>query len=139
MFYDFDARALKSFRIFRLLRLFKLFRHSSSIYRFIKAFKIIKHDLTVFGVAALMMIYISGAGIHYFENEVQPKLFASIFDGIWWGVVTLTTVGYGDAYPVTIGGKLFTFLILIIGLAIVAVPTGLIASALTEVREEEND
>ena len=58
---------------------------------------------------------------------------------LWWAVTTLTTVGYGDMYPVTAGGKLFTFIVLMVGLGIVAIPTGLFASALTKVRYEEQE
>jgi voltage-gated potassium channel len=70
-------------------------------------------------------------GIYYFENAAQPEAFKSIFHSFWWAIVTLTTVGYGDVYPITLGGKIFTSIIVLIGLGIVAVPTGLIASALT--------
>ena len=62
---------------------------------------------------------------------------SSVFHSLWWAVVTLTTVGYGDVTPVTVGGKVFTFFVLIVGLGIVAVPTGLFASALSKAREGE--
>ena len=65
------------------------------------------------------------------------RRFASVFDSLWWAVATLTTVGYGDIYPVTAGGRVFTFFILVLGLGFVAVPSGLIASALSRVRAEE--
>ena len=84
-----------------------------------------------------MLLYLSAAGIYYFENPLQPEVFSSIFDGLWWAVATLTTVGYGDVYPVTAGGKIFTFIVLIIGLGVVAVPTGLLASALSEAIKSE--
>lgn len=139
LFTGVDTRVLKMLRMLRLLRIFKLFRYNKSINRFKRALAIARDDLILFGAVALITIYISGAGIYYFENEVQPEHFSSIPDGIWWGIVTLTTVGYGDAYPVTALGRIFTFLILIVGLAIVSVPTGLIASALTAARGEEED
>ncbi len=69
---------------------------------------------------------------------MQPEIFASIFHSLWWAVATLTTVGYGDIYPITTGGKIFTSVMLFIGLGIVAVPTGLIASALTKTRGNKN-
>lgn len=74
-----------------------------------------------------------------FENEQQPEAFASIFHSLWWAVVTLTTVGYGDIYPVTLGGRIFTFFILIVGLGIFSIPAGLIASALIKAREAEKE
>ena len=76
--------------------------------------------------------------MYYFENEAQPNDFQSLFDSLWWAVATLTTVGYGDIYPITVGGKIFTFIILMCGLGIVAVPAGLIASALSKVRRDED-
>ncbi len=74
-------------------------------------------------------------GIYYFEHQAQPEEFASIFHSLWWAVATLTTVGYGDVYPITTGGRIFTFVVLLIGLGIVAVPAGLLASALAKARE----
>ncbi len=91
----------------------------------------------MFGFVAIIMLYLSAVGIYYCENEAQPELFKSVFHSLWWAVTTLTTVGYGDMFPVTIFGKIFTFIILIIGLGIVAIPTGLFASALSQVRREE--
>lgn len=84
------------------------------------------------------MIYLSSVGIYFFESTAQPDKFSSIPESFWWAVATLTTVGYGDVYPITTGGKIFTFFILSIGLAIVAVPSGIIAATLTEVRDEES-
>lgn len=63
-------------------------------------------------------------------------MFRSVFDGLWWALCTLTTVGYGDLYPVTMGGRVFTFVILVIGLGVIAVPTGLVASAMSEARHQ---
>ena len=78
----------------------------------------------------------AGVGIYYFENSAQPEYFQSIFHSLWWAVTTLTTVGYGDMYPITMGGKIFTFIVLFIGLGVVAIPAGIVASALSEAREE---
>ncbi len=85
----------------------------------------------------IFMLFLSFFGIYYFENEAQPAAFASIFHSLWWAVATLTTVGYGDVYPVTVGGRIFTFVVLMVGLGIVAVPAGLVSSALSEARRLE--
>lgn len=82
----------------------------------------------------ILFLFISSVGIYYFENEAKPDHFKSVFHCLWWALTTFATVGYGDIYPITVGGKLFTFFVLIIGLGTVAVPTGLIASALTRIR-----
>ena len=132
-----DLRSLRVFRLFRLIRIFKVMRFSKAVRRFQRAFQLIKAELWVFATAALFLFYVSGVGIYYFENEAQPEHFSSIFHSLWWAVVTLTTVGYGDVYPITIGGRIFTFLILMVGLGVVAVPTGLVSSALSQTYDEE--
>ena len=88
-------------------------------------------------MVASILIFLSAAGIYFFENEAQSKLFSSIFDSLWWAIVTLTTVGYGDVFPVTLGGKIFTFFVLIIGVGIVTLPAGIMATALTKARTIE--
>lgn len=133
----FDLRTVRAFRLLRLFRVFKLVRYSSAITRFHRAFVIVKDELVLFGCVALIVLYLSAVGVYYFENPAQPDAFASVFHGLWWALTTLTTVGYGDVYPVTLGGRVFTFFVLMIGLAVVAVPTGLVASALSTAREED--
>ena len=124
---------LRSFRIIRILRLFKIIkisRYSYAIRRFRYAFDDLKEELLIFITATIFLVYLSGVGIYYFENAVQPDNFKSIFHSLWWAVATLTTVGYGDIYPITIGGRVFTFFILMIGLGVVSVPAGLVSSAM---------
>lgn len=132
-----DLRSMKMFRLFRLIRIMKLTRFSSAILRFQQALSLAREEILLFLFATLMLLYLSSVGIYYFEHEIQPDVFSSIFHSMWWAVATLTTVGYGDAYPVTIGGKLFTFLILMIGLGIVGIPAGLVASSLSAVRRDQ--
>ena len=134
-----DTRSLRSLRLFRIFRILKLSRYSKAIRRFAVAIAIAKEEIIIFMGAALILIYLAAVGIYYFEHEAQPDRFQSIFHSLWWAVVTLTTVGYGDVYPITDGGKIFTFFVLAAGLGIVAVPTGLIASALSKVREYEDE
>lgn len=133
-----DLRSIRIIRLLRLFRAFKLLRYSKALQRFHLAFTMIKEEVIIFLTATLFMIFISSVGIYYFENPAQPEKFSSIFDCMWWSIITLTTIGYGDIYPITIGGRIFTFIVLIIGIGIIAIPTGLIASALTKCIEEEN-
>ncbi|GAB5418246.1 MAG: ion transporter [Crocinitomicaceae bacterium] len=132
-----DLRSARILRFLRLFRLIKLVRYNRALRRFRLAFKLIKEELIMFSVVSLILIYLSAVGIYYFENAVQPESFSSIFSSLWWSVVTLTTVGYGDVVPITIGGRIFTFVILMIGLGIIAIPSGMISSALTEARNIE--
>lgn len=95
-----------------------------------------KEELILFFITTLFIIYIAAVGIYYFENAAQPENFKSVFHSLWWAVATLTTVGYGDIYPITVGGRFFTFLILMVGLSIVSVPAGLLTSALQDIAKE---
>ena len=130
-----DLRSVRALRLMRMFRLFKLARFTTAMDRYVSAFRSIKEELILFSATALITIYLSSVGIYYFEHEVQPEAFASVFDAMWWSVVTLTTVGYGDVYPVTAGGKIFTIFVVLVGLGVVAVPTGLFASALNKLKD----
>ena len=135
----YDLRALRAFRVFRIFRTLKLVRYNKAMKRFHIAAGIIKEELVLFLIITAIFIFLASAGIYYFENEAQPELFSSVIHSGWWAVVTLTTVGYGDVYPITLGGKIFTFFILLIGVGIVTIPAGLVASALSKAREIENE
>tara|TARA_S200000501_G_C20860730_1_gene759642 strand:+ start:2330 stop:3061 length:732 start_codon:yes stop_codon:yes gene_type:complete len=127
-----DLKSLRAVRLFRLLRLLKFLRYGDTLKNLKQSFNNVKKELILFSAATLLLIYFSSVGIYFFENEAQPDAFSSVFSAMWWSVATLTTVGYGDIYPITTGGKIFSTLIVFIGLGLVAVPTGLIASSLTQ-------
>ncbi len=138
----YDFRALRAFRIFRIFRALKLIRYNKALNRFHIATKIVKEEIVLFLIITSIFIFLASAGIYFFENKAQPEVFTSIFHSGWWAIVTLTTVGYGDIYPITMGGKIFTFFILLIGVGIVTIPAGLVASALSKARgieEKENE
>ena len=127
-----DLKSLRAVRLFRLLRLLKFLRYGDTLKNLKQSFDNVKKELILFSAATLLLIYFSSVGIYFFENEAQPDAFSSVFSAMWWSVATLTTVGYGDIYPITTGGKIFSTFIVFIGLGLVAVPTGLIASSLTQ-------
>lgn len=131
-----DLRSLRLFRLLRLIRLLKLVRYSKAINRFNRALFIAKEELIVYLFASIIMLFLSAVGIFHFEHAAQPQVFTSLLDSLWWAVTSFTTVGYGDLYPITHGGRLFTFFVLMIGLGLVAVPTGIIATALTQARQD---
>ncbi|MEX0709399.1 MAG: ion transporter [Woeseia sp.] len=132
-----DLRFIRVFRLFRLFRMLKIVRYSKAIRLFGRAFRMAKEELVLFFVVAGMLIYLAAAGIHFFESQAQPDKFTSLFSSLWWAVVTLTTVGYGDMYPITDGGRIFTFFLLMIGLGTIAVPSGIVASSLSKARDME--
>ena len=133
-----DLRSVRAFRLLRLFRAFKLVRYSKAIQRFHRALIVAREELVLYFIVTIMLIYFAGVGIYFFENSAQPDQFKSVFHSLWWAVATLTTVGYGDVYPVTVGGRVFTFFMLLIGLGIVSVPAGIVSSALQTARELEN-
>lgn len=135
----YDFRALRIFRVFRVFRALKLIRYNKALNRFRLAAKIVKEEIVLFLIVTIIFIFIASSGIYFFENSAQPEVFSSVLHSVWWAVVTLTTVGYGDVFPITAGGKIFTLFILLIGVGVVTVPAGLVASALSKARELEDD
>jgi len=121
----------------RILRIAKLLRFVANLETLQRAFELVWRELVVVFLIAVLVMFCTAVGIYIFEHDAQPEAFRSIPHSFWFAVTTLTTVGYGDMFPITLGGKIFTFGILMIGLGIVALPAGLIASAFTQAREEE--
>ncbi len=124
--------SVRVFRLIRLVRLLKLFRTSRALDRMRRAVRSVRGELTVLGVMAAMVLYVAAVGIYIFEHPVQPEVFSSIPKALWWAVASLTTVGYGDMVPLTVGGRIFTTLVLFVGLGIVAGPAAIITTALLE-------
>jgi voltage-gated potassium channel len=119
------------------MRILKLYKYNAALNRFHHALRMVREELIIFGFISTILLFLSAIGIYYFEHAAQPEQFKSVFHALWWSLTTLTTVGYGDIYPITAGGKIFTFFVLIIGLGVIAVPTGLVASALTHTSKED--
>lgn len=134
-----DLKSLRAVRLFRLLRLLKFLRYHDTLSNLKQSLDDVKRELFLFSFATVLLIYFSSVGIYFFENESQPDAFSSIFAAMWWSVATLTTVGYGDIYPITTGGKIFSTFIVFIGLGLVAIPTGIVASSLTKALIKSKD
>ena len=127
-----DVRFIRIIRLLRLFRLFKLARYSEPMQTLGDVFKAKAGDLAVaFFILFIVLIFASSLMYHA-EHEAQPEIFSSIPASMWWGVITLTTIGYGDAYPITIAGKVIGAGVAILGIAVYAIPTGIMASAFTE-------
>ena len=129
-------RVLRILRFLRIFRVFKATRFILAVDRLGAALREIQQELLALVILSLMFVYLAACGIHFFEREAQPEAFGSILDSMWWSVVTLTTIGYGDVYPTTPGGRLFTALVALVGVGLIAIPSGLLASVLTEARVE---
>ncbi|MCK0141841.1 ion transporter [Aliiroseovarius sp. F20344] len=125
-------QVLRAFRLLRLVRLLKLFRGSHAMERMVVAFRQVRGELAIFGVISGLMLYVSAVGIYIFEHDAQPEVFSSIPNSLWWAVASFTTVGYGDMFPITPGGRIFTTFVLFIGLGVIAVPSAIVTTALLE-------
>lgn len=130
-----DLRFLRSLRLLRFFRLLKFARYSESMRRFGYVIREKREDLTIAVAATVILLLVSSSLMYFAERGAQPDAFSSIPAALWWGVVTLTTVGYGDVYPITPLGRLLGAVIAILGVGLVALPASILASGFVE--EEE--
>ena len=126
------ALDLRFLRVVRLLRLFKLTRYSAALGALLDVVQKEADALLAAIVVLLMMLVVAAGGIYFLENELQPDTFGSMPSSMWWAIVTLTTVGYGDVVPVTTLGKVFAGLIGLIGIGMIALPAAILASGFAE-------
>ena len=133
-----DLRGLRAFRLLRVFRLLKLARYSKSLQLLGEALRRSGPELLAFGFVGLIVIYISAMCLYYAEHNAQPEVFSSIPATFWWAIVTLTTVGYGDVYPMTAIGKVVAAVVMISGVGFVAVPTSIITVKFSEVLRERD-
>lgn len=133
MIIPFDLRFIRALRLFRLFRLFKMGRYSESLKTLGNVLRAKKEELLITIFAVLILLVIASSLMYFVEREAQPQAFSTIPAAMWWGVATLTTVGYGDVYPITGIGKFLGAIIAILGIGIFALPTGILASGLVEV------
>jgi len=127
-----DLRSVRALRLLRLLRLFKLGRYSKSIQMMAD---VMREKAAEMGVALFVtgiLLTIASVLMYYLEHDVQPDQFPNILATFWWAICTLTTVGYGDVFPVTGWGQFVGGIIAILGIGMVALPTGIISSAFVE-------
>ncbi len=125
-------RPLRMFRFLRMFRIFKLARYSRFFSAFVDVFVERRKEFMSFMVIVLALVMFAGVTVYLVERKVNSEQFGSLIDSIWWSVVTLTTVGYGDKYPVTQTGRTIAAFMMLAGIGVIALPSGLIASALTE-------
>jgi voltage-gated potassium channel len=134
-----DFRILRALKISRLLRVFKLNALTRSVGIVGDVFVEKRNELGVTLFVTFVMLLVSSTLMWYVEGSVQPKAFPNIVATFWWAIATLTTVGYGDVFPVTAYGKLLSGLIAVLGIGIVALPAGILSSAFIEKLEKEKE
>jgi voltage-gated potassium channel len=127
-----DLRVLRMLRMLRLLRLFKVSRYTDSIKTIANVFKSRAPQLISSTLIVFLLMVIASVVMFNLEHEVQPDVFENAFSGMWWAVATFTTVGYGDIFPITAGGRLVAGLLSMLGIGLVAVPTGIISAGFIE-------
>ena len=127
-----DLRFLRVLRLVRVFRIFKLGRYSESLQMLGRVLRKKKSELIVTFFVVFLLIIIASSLIYEFEKEAQPEKFSSIPISMWWAVVTLTTVGYGDVYPVTAMGKILSSVIALLGIGLFALPAGILSSGMVE-------
>lgn len=132
-----DLRFMRVLRLFRMFRLLKLVRYSRSLRALGTVVRHQKEQLVVALTFSIVLLVFASSLLYFVENETQPEAFSSIPAAMWWGVATLTTVGYGDVYPVTALGRFFGAVIAVVGVGLFALPAGILASGFTEHIEEE--
>lgn len=126
-------RMMRLFRLMRLLRIFKLGRYVDALNIIVKVIKSTMSQLVISLVICFFVMLFSSIIMYTVENPVQPDQFPNIIASLWWAICTLTTVGYGDVYPITAVGRLLAAIISIVGIGIIAIPTGIIAAGFTSV------
>ena len=138
-FFVADARMLRILRLLRLLRITKHFRYSKTFQIIISTIEKKKEELLSALLLMLCLLLVCSTGVYFAENEAQPEKFSSILASMWWAVATLTTVGYGDIFPITFLGKIFGSISAIFGVGLFAIPAGLLASGFSDESETGNN
>ena len=127
-----DLRFLRALRLIRFFRLFKLARYSDSMVAFAEVAKNKREDLIISFTATGLLWVVSSSIMYFLERNAQPDVFSSIPQTLWWGVITLTTVGYGDTYPVTPFGQVFGAVVAMLGVGLFALPASILAAGFIE-------
>jgi len=132
-----DLRFLRVLRLLRMFRIFKLNRYSKSMALVFGVIEDEKENLLVTVFITGILILLSSTIMYHVENDVQPDQFPNILSAFWWSIATLTTVGYGDVYPVTTIGKILSGIIALLGIGIVALPTGILSTGFMKKLEKD--
>ncbi len=124
--------ATRLLRMARLLRLIRLPRYTEAVATLGRVVWAKRGELMVIGMLVATLLLVFAVGIHHAEHEAQPERFISAFDGLWWSVITLTTIGYGDVYPMTTVGRIIGACAALLGVGLITLPAGIIATGFLE-------
>ena len=127
-----DLRVVRILRLVRFLRLLKLTRYTRSVSAIAAVVRERRHELLVAVFLTSLLLMVASTLMYYLESKVQPDAFPNIIASLWWAVATLTTIGYGDVFPVTGLGRLLSGIIAVLGIGLVALPTAIISSGFVE-------
>jgi len=127
-----ELRMLRMIRLLRVFRVLKLGRYSSAFETFIDVIKAKKEELSIALIMTVIILILASSALYLTEHEVQPEKFASIPDAMWWAVITLATVGYGDVYPITPLGKFISAIVALSAIGLFALPAGILATGFAE-------
>ncbi len=134
-----DLRFLRIFRMVRLLRVLHMEHFSRSLNAIVHAIVRRRHLLGVAAAFMLTAVYFTAALIYWVEHPAQPEKFSSIPETLWWAVVTLTTIGYGDVFPITPLGKALTSVITLFGIGVFALPAAVVTAAILEAGQSDTE
>lgn len=134
---SFDMRVLRAMRLFRMIRLLKLARYSLAVLVLVSVFRKKKPELLVSLTLGLILMIFASSLMYFIEHEAQPDHFSSIPQTMWWAVSTLTTIGYGDVFPITPLGKFLGSIIAFIGVGLFALPAAILASGFAEMETKQ--
>lgn len=139
MSFGIDLRFTKLLRFFQIFRIMKLYRYSSHLKTIVKVVEHKKEDLIATMISTMLFLLFFSCITYYFEKDVQPESFSNLFMAIYWGVHTLASTTYGDIYPVTLGGRLMSVFLSLIGVGLVAIPAGILSAGFIEVQQMQRD
>lgn len=134
-----DLRFIRVLRLMRLLRIFKLNRYSSSMKLIGEVLKEEKEKLFITIFMTIILLVLASALVFTVEHNAQPEDFPNIYASMWWAIATLTTVGYGDVFPITALGKILAGVIAVLGIGLVALPTGILSGSFVQAINEEKE
>ncbi len=138
-FFIANAAVLRVIRLLRIVSILKFSRFSAAMREIMGALKERSYDLLVCATLAFVLVLLGAAGLYWIEGAIQPQAFGSIPRALWWAVITLTTVGYGDVYPITPAGRLIGMVVAVGGVLLVALPTGIVAAAFSDAMQRRRE